>query len=337
MEHKDKADKVTEARPGPDRPADAPAPAAQPEPEPGPAKPGAIQAAQPDPTAQPDPPARPEGPGPAKPSAPTPTPDPDAPAEELPGGRARPKTGKSEQTRAVILATAMRLFQERGYDKTTMRAIAQEAGVSVGNAYYYFESKEFLIQGFYDLMTHDHARDAASRMEGVRDFAQRLEIALESWLDCAADYHEFAAQFFRTAADPDSSLSPFSNESHPARATAVNLFRDVLTGSDLAPKLDTELAELLPDLLWLHLMVVVLYWVFDRTPDTARTREFVRRSTPFVARIIALSRYRAFRPLVRDAKALIQDFILPTIGKSPLPSAKPTESTVPVGKRGRRG
>ncbi|MCZ9338186.1 TetR/AcrR family transcriptional regulator, partial [Streptomyces sp. TRM76130] len=45
---------------------------------------------------------------------------------------------KSEQTRALILETAMRLFQERGYDRTTMRAIAQEAGVSVGNAYYYF-------------------------------------------------------------------------------------------------------------------------------------------------------------------------------------------------------
>jgi AcrR family transcriptional regulator len=94
-------------------------------------------------------------------------------AGELPGGRARPKTGKSEQTRAAILGTAMRLFQERGYDRTTMRAIAQEAGVSVGNAYYYFESKEFLIQGFYDLMTRDHARDATARMEGMRDFAER--------------------------------------------------------------------------------------------------------------------------------------------------------------------
>ena len=52
------------------------------------------------------------------------------------------KTAKSEQTRALILETAMRLFQERGYDKTTMRAIAAEAGVSVGNAYYYFDGKD---------------------------------------------------------------------------------------------------------------------------------------------------------------------------------------------------
>ncbi|WP_236653709.1 TetR/AcrR family transcriptional regulator, partial [Streptacidiphilus melanogenes] len=51
------------------------------------------------------------------------------------------KTAKSERTRALILETAMRLFKERGYEKTTMRAIAAEAGVSVGSAYYYYEGK----------------------------------------------------------------------------------------------------------------------------------------------------------------------------------------------------
>jgi AcrR family transcriptional regulator len=239
-----------------------------------------------------------------------------APAAELPGGRARPKTGKSEQTRALIMETAMRLFQERGYEKTTMRAIATEAGISVGNAYYYFAAKEFLIQGFYDQMTHEHAADAKRRMAGTRDFGERLRIALDSWIDTATPYHEFSAQFFRTAADPDSSLSPFSNESHPARATAIELFREVLAGSELAPKLDAELVELLPDVLWLYLMIVVLYWVFDRTPNTERTREFVRRSTPMTARVINLSRYRIFRPIVRDAKGLIQDFILPTLGRN---------------------
>jgi AcrR family transcriptional regulator len=231
-------------------------------------------------------------------------------------GRARPRTEKSEQTRALILETAMRLFQERGYDRTTMRAIAAEAGVSVGNAYYYYEGKEFLIQGFYDRMTHEHAADARLRLAGLTTFADRLTVTLESWIDCAAPYHEFAAQFFRTAADPDSALSPFSNESHPARETVVALFREVLDGSDLGPKLDPELDSLLPDLLWLHLMVVVLYWVFDRTDDTERTRAFVRRCAPFVARIVALSRYRVFRPLVRDAVDMIKDFVLPTIGKT---------------------
>jgi AcrR family transcriptional regulator len=250
-------------------------------------------------------------------------------------GLVKPKTAKGEQTRALILETAMRLFQERGYDKTTMRAIATEAGVSVGNAYHYYEGKEFLIQGFYDRMTHEHAADARARMAGKTDFAERLQVALDSWVDCAAGYHEFAAQFFRTAADPNSALSPFSNESHPARETAVQIFREVIDGSDLGPKLDPELEELLPDLLWLHLMVVVLYWVFDRTEDTERTRAFVKRCAPFVAKIVALSRYRVFRPLVRDAVDMIQEFVLPTIGSSTT-LAKPAGTTAATSKRKRR-
>ena len=187
--------------------------------------------------------------------------------------------------------------------------------------------KEFLIQGFYDRMTHEHAADARARMAGRTDFAERLQIALDSWVDCAADYHEFAAQFFRTAADPNSALSPFSNESHPARETAVQIFREVIDGSDLGPKLDPELEELLPDLLWLHLMVIVLYWVFDRTEDTERTRAFVKRCAPFVAKIVALSRYRVFRPLVRDAVDMIQEFVLPTIGSTTVAKAAPAGST----------
>ena len=73
----------------------------------------------------------------ATPTPPTETPAPNAPREALPKG----EQTKGEQTKALILETAMRLFQERGYDKTPMRAIASEAGVSVGNAYYY-EGKE---------------------------------------------------------------------------------------------------------------------------------------------------------------------------------------------------
>ena len=51
------------------------------------------------------------------------------------------KTPKGEQTKALILDSALQLLQERGYEQTTMRAIAQQAGVSLGNAYHYFNSK----------------------------------------------------------------------------------------------------------------------------------------------------------------------------------------------------
>ena len=55
----------------------------------------------------------------------------------------------SDDTKALVLATALRLFRERGYAATTMRAIAQEAGVATGNAYYHFASKDHLVQELY--------------------------------------------------------------------------------------------------------------------------------------------------------------------------------------------
>jgi len=219
------------------------------------------------------------------------------------------KAAKGEQTRSLILETALRLFRERGYDKTTMRAIAQESGVSVGNAYYYFGSKEHLIHGFYDQVTQEHLVRAREAMSGVDDFGERLAITLRTWLDVSSPYHTFAVQFFRNAADPDSPLSPFSRESYPVREQMVALFRDVMRGSRL--RIDDELADLMPELLWLHLMGIVLFWVYDRSPDNARTRAFVDRTTPMVVRLITLSRYKVFRPLVRDAERLIRDYIVP--------------------------
>jgi AcrR family transcriptional regulator len=66
------------------------------------------------------------------------------------------KTVKGDQTKALILETALDMFRERGYDETTMRAVAQKAGVSLGNAYYYFRSKEYLIQAFYQRVHDSH-------------------------------------------------------------------------------------------------------------------------------------------------------------------------------------
>src|SRR5687767_15574746 len=74
------------------------------------------------------------------------------------------KTPKGDQTRTLILNTALDMFLERGYEQTTMRAIAEKAGASLGNAYYYFRSKEHLIQAFYQT-THDQHVALALRSE----------------------------------------------------------------------------------------------------------------------------------------------------------------------------
>jgi AcrR family transcriptional regulator len=51
---------------------------------------------------------------------------------------------KKAKTRAALRETAHRLFQERGYDGTTLEAICDEADVSVRTFFRYFASKDDL-------------------------------------------------------------------------------------------------------------------------------------------------------------------------------------------------
>ncbi|MFF0819122.1 TetR family transcriptional regulator [Micromonospora haikouensis] len=213
-------------------------------------------------------------------------------------------TVRGEQTRRLILDTALRMFRERGYARTTMRAIAQEAGVAVGNAYYYFGSKDHLIQEFYAGTQVEHRAAAAAVLAQETEFGQRLAGVLHAGIDVLTPYHEFAGTFFKTAAEPTSPLSPFSAESAAPRQASVALFREVLDGS--TAKVDPELRPELPELLWLAYLGVVLYWVHDRSPGQAKTRQLVDGAVPLVDRLVGLSRLRVLRPATRQAITLIR-------------------------------
>jgi AcrR family transcriptional regulator len=52
---------------------------------------------------------------------------------------------QAEQTRGLVLDAAERLFEERGYQGTSIAAIAEEAGVSAESVYGHFGSKRVLL------------------------------------------------------------------------------------------------------------------------------------------------------------------------------------------------
>jgi AcrR family transcriptional regulator len=209
---------------------------------------------------------------------------------------------KSARTRSAIIDAALSLFRQKGYDATTMRAIAAEAGVSVGNAYYYFASKEHLIQAFYDRAQMEHRAAAQPVLDNERELGARIAGVLTAWLDTMEPYRPFAGTFFKNAAEPTSPLSPFSPESAGARATAVELWREVLEGSEA--KVPKRLRAELPELLWLFSMGHVLFWVHDPTPGAAATRRVVARTAPLVVRAIGLLRLPGVRGLLDDVIAL---------------------------------
>ncbi len=222
---------------------------------------------------------------------------------------ARPDPGpsaKGEQTRELIVATALRLFRERGYEATTMRAIAAAAQVSVGNAYYYFPSKQHLVQAYYGQSQEAHAAAARAPLDSETDFEGRLRGVLLARVDTMQSEKAFAIDFFRFAADPQSPLSPFSEESAAAREMSIGLYAEVVRGAG-SLKLPPELRAALPELLWLYQMGVVLFWIHDVSPGSARTYALVERTVPLVVRLVHLSRYRLLRGVVTDLLDLLRE------------------------------
>jgi AcrR family transcriptional regulator len=214
-----------------------------------------------------------------------------------------PATARGEQTKKLIVTTALRLFRENGYEQTTMRSIAREAGVSVGNAYYYFASKDHLIETFYEDMQAAHAAHARPALAASTDFGQRLHGTFAAGIDALAPYHEFAGKFFKSAAEPTSPLHPLSPESLPAREASIALFRAVVDGSTV--KVDPELRDELPELLQMSYLGVILFWVHDLSPDQRKTRLLIDKVTPMIDRLVGLSRLRILRPMSRELLELI--------------------------------
>lgn len=227
---------------------------------------------------------------------------------------------KSARTRSTIIDAALRLFRERGYEATTMRAIAAEAGVSVGNAYYYFASKEELIQGFYDRAQVDHAAAARPILDGTADLTARIVGVVEAWLTTMEPFRPFAAKFYKHAAEPTSPLSPFSPDSSPARSAAVDLWREVLEGS--TTRIPRRLRDELPEMVWLYFMSIVLLWVHDPTPDGSATRNIVATSAPLVVRAVELARLPVVSGLLDDVVNLMTQIRQVFTTPSPVPEVR---------------
>ncbi|HEX2779905.1 MAG TPA: TetR family transcriptional regulator [Gemmatimonadaceae bacterium] len=218
---------------------------------------------------------------------------------------ATPRAGKGEQTRAKILDAALALFMERGFEATTMRAVAEEADVSLGNAYYYFESKEELVQAFYEKSHQEHLAATAPRLDGERDFRKRVLATLHAKIDTSEPYHRFSGVLFRSAADPQSPLNPFSGASKRVRDEAIALMERVVDESSLGPPAD--LRRELPYLLWLYEMGVILFWIFDTSRERRRTRVLIDRTVPIVTRLIILGANPILAPLRKAVLRLIRD------------------------------
>lgn len=217
--------------------------------------------------------------------------------------RVSAQKSKSETTRALILETALRLFRERGFDETTMRVIAEEAGVSLGNAYYYFRSKDEMIHSFYARMQQEQLQACAGILETEKTLKNRVSGIIRAQLAIVAPYQRLFMSLFKIAADPSNSLNPFSQDTKPVREPCIARFADAVEGAD--EKIPEDLKGELPLLLWLYHLAIVLFWIYDRSPGFVRTYRLLELSSEIISNLISLASLPILVPLRKSMLKLI--------------------------------
>jgi AcrR family transcriptional regulator len=222
-----------------------------------------------------------------------------------------PSTTKGEQTREAIYQAALDLFRENGFDSATMQQIADRAQVAKSAAYYYFASKEAIIQAYYEAVQSAQDKLCADAFGQSDKLKKRLHTALHSKFDLAQDDRKLLGIIFRYTGEPAHPLSCLGPANREMRRRAMLIFRDALSIEGL-PR---DLEELLPLALWALQMGLLVLFFYDETPNQQRTRRLADGAIEFTVKMLSLAKLPVLKPVRAKVLDLLREAdLIPELG-----------------------
>ena len=211
-------------------------------------------------------------------------------AKKRPASRAKPRRGgaaprsvgrraqSKEAIRKRIVTAALTLFQTKGFDATTTKAIARKAGIAEGTVFNYFKSKD-------DIALHFFEQEVDQAMAAVRDnprlrkapLEEKLFTLVHSQLEFLAPYERFIGAAFIHALKPASALGLFSHRAQELRHRYVGFVQELFEES-LPKQQHSPLSWVAPEAFWIFYLGALLYWLHDSSPGKQHTLAFLDRS-----------------------------------------------------------
>ena len=181
---------------------------------------------------------------------------------------------QQEETRRLIIRTAVDLMTEQGYDETTMKQIARAAGIGDATIYKYFPSKEKLMLGYYQLCINI-ALEQTLQTIGFEEFGlqERLQRLVDALLELLLADREFVA-ITRSVVGKSPLLMMRDNmPGQKELKEQVVAFIEVAekTGEIAACDFKSLLAGLFAD----YLFAVIAYWLNDDSEEFSDTTQLV--------------------------------------------------------------
>jgi AcrR family transcriptional regulator len=219
-------------------------------------------------------------------------------------GRGRPpgETPQGAAARQRLYGIAIRRMAKRGYESTTLRDVAKEAGVSVGLLYRYFPSKQAIIIALYEELSADFTRAAAAMPRGR--WRDRFTFALTTSLTVLAPHREALRTLTPVlVADPEEGV--FAESAAFSRLRVQGVFEEAVVGATDAPA--ASLARAVGRLLYLVHLAVLLWWLLDKSRDQRATGTLVTLIGQMLPSAALAIRLPAMRRFVTSLDELIRE------------------------------
>jgi len=190
--------------------------------------------------------------------------------------------GRRAQNKAAIrkriVTAALSLFQTKGFDSTTTKAIARKAGIAEGTVFNYFHTKEDIALYFFEQEV-DHAMATVRENPRLRKapLEEKLFALVHSQLEFLAPHERFIGAAFIHALRPASPLGMFSHRAQELRHRYVGFVQELFQES-LPKQRNNPITFLAPEVFWFYYLGALLYWLHDSSPGKQNTLAFLDRS-----------------------------------------------------------
>src|SRR5688572_13070848 len=104
---------------------------------------------------------------------------------------------KKEATRESIIQSAITLFKEKGYHKTSMDEIAEKADVSKPTLYNYFPDKGAILIAYFQSSVGDYGKEIKTSLKKDQGIKSRLENLLDFKNQIFANDIELTANYLK--------------------------------------------------------------------------------------------------------------------------------------------
>ena len=162
-------------------------------------------------------------------------------------------TNGATTRRDELLRIAARLFAERGFKNTTVRDIADAAGILSGSLYHHFDSKEAMVDEILSTFQESLFASYDEILASSLSPRERIEAAVRLSFE-AIDQHHAEVAIFQNEAEQLGRLERFAylaDRNEQSRAVWMRLLKDGVKSGALRRDLDIELVyRFIRDTVW---------------------------------------------------------------------------------------